>query len=266
MNIIYSMIKKKTILQQKLDIEVEKRNHFNELSTEKPDPIIIAKQYNDEYISLVCALFAYGNVKLIMKFLESLEFNLLDCDGNTIKEKLIGKYYRFQSSDDIVAIFTALNKLKKEKTLEQIFLQGYKEDNNVLEGIDSLIKEIKAIHPYSSKGYDFFFGIPFKRDKNGKIKYQGNSPYKRYNMFLRWMVRSDNIDLGLWKENIDKKDLILPLDTHTFKVSQKLGLLKRNIYDLQSAIEITKNLQLFDKQDPIKYDFAIYRIGQEKLI
>ena len=84
-------------------------------------------------------------------------------------------------------------------------------------------------------------------------------------MFLRWMVRDDNLDMGLWK-NIYKKDLILPLDTHTFKVSQRLGLLTRKSYDLKSAVLITDKLKEFDKNDPIKYDFAIYRLGQEKLL
>lgn len=84
-------------------------------------------------------------------------------------------------------------------------------------------------------------------------------------MFLRWMVRDDNLDLGLWKK-VDKKDLIIPLDTHTFKVSQKLGLLQRKTYDLKSAILLTQKLKEFDNQDPIKYDFALYRIGQEQIL
>ena len=104
-----------------------------------------------------------------------------------------------------------------------------------------------------------------KLDKQGNIKYIGNSPYKRYNMFLRWMVRYDNLDMGLWQK-VNKKDLVLPLDTHTFKVGQKLGLLNRKTYDLQSAILITNKLKEFDKNDPMKYDFAIYRMGQEKII
>ena len=83
-------------------------------------------------------------------------------------------------------------------------------------------------------------------------------------MYLRWMVRDDNIDLGLWK-NIDKKDLILPLDTHTFRISQKFGLLKNKNYNLKSALEISKKLKEFDSIDPVKYDFAIYRLGQEKV-
>ncbi|MGB5791469.1 DUF2400 family protein, partial [Poseidonibacter sp.] len=73
------------------------------------------------------------------------------------------------------------------------------------------------------------------------------------------------LDMGLWS-GIDKKDLLLPLDTHTFKVSQKLGLLTRKTYDLKSAILITEKLREFDDADPIKYDFALYRIGQEKIL
>ncbi len=67
--------------------------------------------------------------------------------------------------------------------------------------------------------------------------------YKRYLMYLRWMVRSDNIDMGLWSK-IDKKDLIIPLDTHTFNVSLRLGLLKRKTYDMKASIELTKSKKL----------------------
>ncbi len=84
-------------------------------------------------------------------------------------------------------------------------------------------------------------------------------------MFLRWMVRNDCLDLGLWKE-VSTSDLILPLDTHTFKVSQKLGLLTRTTYDLKSALLITQKLKTFDAIDPIKYDFALYRLGQERIL
>jgi uncharacterized protein (TIGR02757 family) len=111
----------------------------------------------------------------------------------------------------------------------------------------------------------FLVGTSMKRDKNYKIKLFSNGAYKRYNMFLRWMVRDDNLDIGLWKK-VDTKDLIIPLDTHTFKVSQKLGLLSRKTYDLKAAVELTNKLKEFDPNDPVKYDFALYRLGQEKII
>ena len=130
---------------------------------------------------------------------------------------------------------------------------------NPIDGIRELIVAITDIHSYKSDGYKFLIGKP---PPQNKITI---SPYKRWNMYLRWMVRKDNLDMGLWK-NVNKSDLILPLDTHTFKVSQKLGLLQRKTYDLKSAILITKRLKEFDEKDPIKYDFALYRLGQEKIL
>jgi uncharacterized protein (TIGR02757 family) len=252
-------------IKQILDNEVKNRNTKDELSETRLDPLIVAKQFNDEYISLICALFAYGNAKLIVKFLRSLDFSLLDKDEDTIKKSLKGKYYRFQKEDDVIAIFIALSRLKKEAKLQMIFKEAYDKTNNVLDGIESIIIAIQKIYDYKSDGYKFLIGSVPKKDKNNNIKYIGNSPYKRYNMFLRWMVRYDHLDMGLWK-NVDKKDLILPLDTHTFKVGFKLGLLKRKTYDLQSAFEITQTLRTFDLNDPMKYDFALYRLGQENII
>jgi uncharacterized protein (TIGR02757 family) len=252
-------------IKQLLDSEVIKRNNINELSDEYPDPLMIAKKNNDEYIALICALFAYGNAKLIVKFLNSLDFNLLNKSDNEIKESLKNHYYRFQNHEDISAFFIAIKRLRKEKTLEKIFKIGYDKNSDVLEGISKIIQSVLEVYEYYSAGYKFLVGTPPKRDKSGTIKHKGNSPYKRYNMFLRWMVRKDNLDMGLWQK-INTKDLILPLDTHTFKVSQKLGLLTRKTYDLESAILITNSLKKFNNEDPIKYDFALYRIGQEKII
>lgn len=252
-------------IKELLNNEVNNRNNLEEISLEKPDPLLIAKKNNDEYIALICALFSYGNAHQIVKFLNSLDFNLLKKSEKEIKYVLQNHYYRFQKSDDIIALFIALKRLQEKNSLETIFLKGYQKNYNVLEGIDKIIQVVRETYAYDSEGYRFLIGTTFKRDKQGKIKLIGNAPYKRYNMFLRWMVREDNLDIGLWK-NVDKKDLILPLDTHTFKVSLKLGLLQRKTYDLQSAILITESLKKFNNEDPIRYDFALYRIGQEKII
>lgn len=259
------MTKKDLKLKELLDNEVNQRNKKDELSFEKPDPLFIAKKYEDEYISLACALFGYGKASLIIKFLHSLNFDLLEEKEETIKKELKDFYYRFQNSDDVINFFIALKRLKEQKSLNEIFYKGYKKDNSLLEGMDYLINEIRNINPYTSQGYNFLVGSGLKRDKENNIKEIGNSTNKRWFMYLRWMVRHDELDMGLWK-NISKKDLIMPLDTHTFNVSKKLGLLNRKAYDLKSAIEITEKLKTFDPEDPVKYDFALYRIGQEKII
>ncbi len=242
-------------IKQILDIEVDARDSADELSEDKLDPLIVAKKYNDEYIALICALFAYGNAKLIVKFLRSLDFSLIDSDEDTIKEKLKGKYYRFQKEDDVVAIFIALSRLKKQTNLNELFVKEYNKANDIEKSIYYCINKIYEQFDHKSQGYNFLVGNP-----NSK-----NSPLKRWNMYLRWMVRNDNLDMGLW-QGINKKDLLLPLDTHTFKVSQKLGLLSRKTYDMKAVKLITNKLKEFDSNDPMKYDFAIYRIGQEKIL
>lgn len=251
-------------IKQLLDKEVIKRNNIDEIDQDSPDPLMVAQKNNDEYIALICALFSYGNAHQIVKFLNSLDFDLLKSSESDIKQGLKNHYYRFQKSDDVIAIFIAIKRLQQKESLENIFKSGYDKNHDVLEGIAKIIQNVAEEYEYYSEGYKFLIGTAPKRDKQNKIKHIGNSCYKRYNMFLRWMVRDDNLDMGLWK-NVSKKDLILPLDTHTFKVSQKLGLLKRKTYDLKSAILITEELKKFNNQDPIMYDFALYRIGQEKI-
>lgn len=246
-------------IKEFLDKEVANRDISTELSQDKPDPLIIVRKFRDERVALISALFAYGKASLILKFLKSLDFSLLDSDEVEIRKKLSSKYYRFQKSEDVIAIFIALNRIGKNG-LEDIFLKGYLKNSSVLEGIGELIKEIQNIYPHTSKGYQFLLGkIPnIERPRT-------SSPYKRWNLFLRWLVRDDNLDIGLWKR-VDKRDLLIPLDTHTFNISQKLGLLSRKTYDLKAVLELTEKLKEFDKDDPVKYDFAIYRVGQEKII
>ncbi len=233
--------------------EAQKRDNQLELTQERPDPLMVAKKYNDEYISLVCALFAYGNAKLIVKFLSSLDFSLLDNDKD-ISENY---YYRFQSNQDIVEFFKTMRLLKSRVSIESKFCEEYLHNKNILEGIGSIISYMYDINPYRSRGYEFLIGkIPTCKT---------NSVYKRWNMYLRWMVRSDNLDMGLWS-SVDKKDLLVPLDTHTFKLGQKLGLIKRKSYDFKAVLELTESFKQIDLDDPVRFDFALYRLGQEQII
>jgi uncharacterized protein (TIGR02757 family) len=121
-----------------------------------------------------------------------------------------------------------------------------------------MIQKLQDLYPHSSRGYTFLISQVTTKTK-------GAGALKRWIMYLRWMVRDDAIDMGLWS-GVNRADLIMPLDTHTYKTGLRLGLLKRKTYDLEAAIELTRSLKKFDKEDPLKYDFALYRIGQEGLI
>ncbi len=244
-------------IKKRLDEEVLKRNTKDEVSEENLDPILVAKRHNDEVIALICALFAYGNVKQIVKFLDSLDFSLLEKSDDEIKEALSNHYYRFQKSEDVIALFISLKRLRLECSLEEFFLKGYRQKRSVVDGVNVLIEKLSSLYPRSSRGYSFLIGKVTTKTK-------GAGALKRWMMFLRWMVREDNIDMGLWS-GVSCADLVMPLDTHTFKVGRHLGLLKRKSYDLEAALELTETLRSFDPKDPLKYDFALYRLGQEKL-
>jgi len=90
------------------------------------------------------------------------------------------------------------------------------------------------------------------------------SACKRMNLFLRWMVRKDELDFGLWNE-IPVSKLIIPVDTHVASICTELKLTTRKNVSWKMAEEITENLKKFDPDDPVKYDFAICHIGMRKL-
>ena len=93
------------------------------------------------------------------------------------------------------------------------------------------------------------------------------SAAKRIHLFLRWIVRSDvkGVDFGIWR-NLDPRFLSCPLDIHSAKVARSLGILKRNQNDFTALKELDKNLRKFDKKDPVKYDFALFGIGESGLL
>lgn len=280
-----------------LESHYNARNKDSELSLKKPDPLFVVKEHianaHIDEIAVVCALLAYGNAGQILRTLRSIDFSILGNKNAIIRAEV--PYYRFQSSDDIKNMLLAMSEIIALGGIKRIFVQAYKyakiaestldstkniERFPILCGINAMIDAITSIitsqnlaqnskHSHLtkrsqnlhnlSKGLHFLIGQKIRNINT-------SSPLKRWNLFLRWMVRKDNIDLGLWSENVERADLILPLDTHTFRLSKKLGLLERKSYDLRSALEITANLARFCVDDPVKYDFALYRLGQEKVM
>ncbi|WP_457603012.1 TIGR02757 family protein [Nitratifractor sp.] len=246
-------------LKKLLDREAARRNDPAELSPERPDPLLVASVYREERIALICALFGYGSARQIVAFLKRLDFSLLDAASQEcIVRELRGLKYRFQTPKDTAALFIALHRLGRERSLGKIVREAYEERREIRDGLWALIRAIREAHPYGSRGYDFLVGkVPENPERC--------APFKRYMMYFRWMVRRDALDMGLW-EGIDPADLIVPLDTHTHAVSLRLGLLKRKSYDMKAALELTETLRRFDPADPVKYDFALYRIGQEEIL
>lgn len=226
-------LREKALLKAELDKLALKENSKEGLE-KFPDPLQIAKPKKDAYIALMCALFSYGSSKNIVKFLKTLDFSLIDKSENEIKKAMKNLKYRFQSQSDVEQIFITFAKLKKTYDLEKIFTEPYKKSGNITDGILNFIKIAYEINPCKSKGYTHFFGSTWQDEPK--------SPLKRYNMFLRWMVRKDELDMGLWR-GISPADLLIPLDTHTQKISLKHGLLTRKSYDFKAVLELTQNLK-----------------------
>lgn len=247
-------------LKEFLDIQYELFNNLTKLH-EHADPLNIVHEHkNHEYIdelALICALYAYGNANLIVKHLKSMPFHLLS--QKHIDDNIESfPYYRFQNKMDTRSCFLAMRHAIECGGIKHIFFEAFKKKNSVLDGINALVRFFESFlreRNLLTRGTSFLFG---KSTAKG-------APLKRYNMFLRWMSRHDNIDLGLWSE-LHPKHLIIPLDTHTFYISRILQICTMKTPTISAAIHITKNLAVFDPNDPVKYDFAMYRIGQLNLI
>lgn len=150
---------------------------------------------------------------------------------------------------DLAYFIIALQHLyRKWGSLECLF-SAHQEKDSIL----------MAIHHFKNE----FFSLPHpKRTLKHISDPAKGSVAKRINMFLRWMVRSDQrmVDFGLWK-TIPANILSCPLDIHSGNVARKLGLITRRQNDIEALAELDKNLRLMDHADPVKYDFALFGLG-----
>ncbi len=206
-----------------------------------------------ELLGFLASLFAYGNRKIFINKLNQL-FELSDNDVlNYIKngdfKNLKGFEYRFAKDFDIIQIYKCLSKLyNKSQGLEELFKYGYEKENMLQIVVDYFYSNVS-----DKVGQGFFHMIP--NPKNG-------GAMKRMNMFLRWMVRKSDVDLGIW-QFIKPSELLIPLDVHVARVSRNMGLLQRKSNDFKAVLELTEQLKRFCPEDPIKYDFAMFAFGVE---
>lgn len=253
------------MLKQKLEY------HYKAFDRSKlePDPLQFPHLFEDEkdieVMAFIASVFAYGNVKQIINSLNKFLLVCYNKPYRFIKNFSFKKsqqnnsfIHRFYTSDDVNQLFHLLSLFYQEfGSLKKIFLSGYNEsDENVKNAITNFsgyfIKRTKTEFGKISDGMKFMFPLPEKE-----------SACKRMNLFLRWMVRKDELDFGLWDE-IPTSKLIIPVDTHIARICRKLKLTNRKNVSWKMAEEITKNLKKFDPLDPVKYDFALCHIGMRK--
>jgi len=237
-----------------------------------PDPLQFLHLYEDERdieaIGFIASVFAYGNVKQINNSLERIRtivknkpYSYVVKFAQKDYKDFNGLKHRFYSQEDIVNLFLVLNHIhKNHDSLKNLFLTFYSPHepnlkNTISKFSNHLINTAKELTDKDKVGR----GINFMSPNPEK-----GSACKRMNLFLRWMVRKDELDFGFWNE-IPTSKLLIPVDTHIAKICKSLKLTKRKNVNWKMAEEITENLKKFDPIDPVKYDFALCHIGMRKM-
>lgn len=225
------------------------------------DPVSIPHRFfNQEDIEIsgfLTATIAWGQRKSILKNAARLmdqmsgkpyEF-LMEASDNNIR-KASEFVHRTFNSEDTFYFLKALQQIYRQHGgLKTVFQDSFQKHRD----IKMCLTDFRTL---------FLSFSPQGRTCKHVSDVTRNSSAKRLNMYLRWMVRNDKrgVDFGIWNK-IPASSLYLPLDVHTGNVSRKLELLNRKQNDWQSVEEITGNLRIFDPDDPVRYDFALFGLG-----
>jgi uncharacterized protein (TIGR02757 family) len=242
-------------------------NKYNHRRFIKTDPLQFVYHYSRpadmEIAALLAASLAYGRVQQIEKNLNDL-FGRMGTSPYAFvmnfdkagRQKLHSFKHRFTTGRDISDLLSVLKKVLQQKgSIEKHFLSGYSKGNeNILPALSRFCDSLYEIYSSQngrkvSRGMKYLLASPVR-----------GSACKRLNLFLRWMVRSDDVDTGLWRR-IDKTKLIVPVDVHIGRLCRILGFHDRKVISLSTAVKITDCFAQIEPVDPVKYDFALSRIG-----
>ncbi|MEO5789674.1 MAG: TIGR02757 family protein [Gelidibacter sp.] len=248
---------KKQELKEFLDAKVLQYNHPRFIES---DPIQIPHQFSKkediEIAGFLTATISWGNRKSIitnankmMAMLDHSPYDFVKNHESDDLEKLRSFVHRTFNDDDFIQFIKSLNHIyTNHDGLEAIFSKHAEE-----------FSIQKSIHQFKSNFFEIEHLRRTQKHVSDPLK---NSAAKRINMFLRWMVRNDNngVDFGIWKQ-LSPAQLSCPLDVHSGNVARALGLLRRTQNDAKALDELDKALRELDKNDPVKYDFALFGLG-----
>ncbi len=241
----------------------EKAKQFNNPSFIKNDPISIPhlfeKKQDIEISGLFSAALAWGqrktiienNIKL-MQLMEMSPYEFITQHEEKDLERFSGFVHRtFNTTDLLYFIYFLKNYYQTHSSLEDAFVPLAQTNEEY--GYDAL----RQFH-------HIFFSLDILSQRTRKhiATPERNSACKRLNMYLRWMVRRDDkgVDFGIWARILPSQ-LICPLDVHVQRVARSLQLLTRKQNDWKAAIELTRNLRMFNHDDPVIYDYALFGLG-----
>ena len=227
------------------------------------DPISIphrfSKKQDREIMGFWAAMLAWGQRKTIINKANELA-ELMDGSPHDFilnhqeedrRRFLDFKHRTFQATDTLYFLEFFQQYYQQHESLEDAFVQHHSPTALNTEAALVGFQRLFFDHP----------DAPERTRKHIPTPLRG-STCKRLNMFLRWMVRKDDqgVDFGIWNR-ISPSQLLIPLDVHVDRVARRFNLLTRKQTDWQAVLELTEALRVFDPDDPVKYDFALFGIG-----
>jgi len=215
-----------------------------------------------EIVGLLSACMAYGRVDLFGPWIEWMLDRMGPSPAAFVREfdtarharRFDGLHYRFNRPPDAVAFCISARRIvSRQGSLRAFFAEGYSPDDaDVVLALERFVdaflsREALAAFPGGQFSYGYRHWFP--RPSTG-------GACKRLHLYLRWMVRRDPPDFGLWTE-IPPRALLIPVDTHIENMARSIGLTRRRSRNAKMAAEITARLRALDPEDPVKYDFAL---------
>ena len=253
-------------LKPELDRLYTEFNHADSAT----DPIQIVRRFarddDREIVAFIAAALAFGRVSSVLQSIERVLAVMGPAPAAYVRRfdphrdgpSFAGIVHRWTREADIVAMLWLLRQMiDRAGSVEGFFLEGYDPGAEDIAGaLDSfstraMALDLKAAYGRVPKrpGVCYFFPQPSK-----------GSGCKRLNLFLRWMVRRDALDLGVWRR-VSPAQLIVPLDTHVIRVGRCLRLTTYTSPGWRMARDITASLRKLDPLDPVKYDFSVCHLG-----
>ncbi len=229
-----------------------------------PDPVAFPHRYPDardaEAAAFIAASFAFGGALQITRFLDRLfavlgpsPYAALRAGDPRSLSRVAGMRHHFISPGGVHRfLFSLRAAYRAHGTLEALFRDCADEgDGGIRTALARFLRSFRdAWGEDLPRERNFLFPDPLR-----------GAAAKRHNLFLRWVVRGpDGVDLGLWK-SVDPAVLVVPLDTHMGRLARALGLTDRTASDWRTAEEITASFRAVCPDDPVRYDFALTRIG-----
>ncbi len=226
-----------------------------------PDPLEFLYDYrglrDKEVVGLIASSLAYGRVAQILKSVSSVlermdpspSAFLLNSSLDSLLYTFANFKHRFTTGQQLAELLWGAKCLIEQYgSLHACFTACFNDnDDTILPALSAFVGEFNTCS-----------------SKNGKFSLlpspSKGSACKRLNLFLRWMVRKDEVDPGGWN-SVPESKLIVPLDTHMHRICLLLNLTKRRQADLRTAVDITHAFRKIAPEDPVRYDFALTRLG-----